>query len=98
MYVNSVLSSKFSVSNEDITSQDLEVLMKVRASTKVKVIISYKLVRYTLVTIKDSNLILDDINGAEVEEKHSQIRRKYNNFLKIHKSYILHRLPQEDPR
>ena len=60
--------------------------MKERALSKIKVTLSYKLVRHALVTTKDGDFILVNIDRAEVEEKHILIRRNYNDFLLIHES------------
>ena len=57
---------------ESLTSQDPEVLLTERVSSKVKVTPSYKLVKCALVTTKDEHFILKDINKAKVEKKHWQ--------------------------
>ena len=66
---------------------------KARATVREKVIFTYKLVRCSLVTSEDKIFIPEDINRAEVEEKHSILRRNFKDSLLEHEPYIYYRTP-----
>ena len=56
------------------------------------------MVRCALVRPEDEKFVVERINRAEVEEKHSIMRITLNNFLLIDEIYIYYKPPLEDPK
>ena len=81
---------------EGLTFWDLAVLKTMRATARGKVTLTYKLVRCALVQSEEGVFVLEDIQRAKVEEKHSILRMNFNDFLQIHVSYVYSRMPVEE--
>ena len=63
-----------------ITSQDPVVLKRVRGTAKGRVSCVYKLFRCTLIRREKHEFVLEVINREEVEEKHSTLRKNFNEI------------------